>query len=328
MEMIGRRMFIGSLAGLLGPLEAWAQQADRVARVGFLSSSAAEREKSLLAALQQGLQELGYSEGKNLLIEPRYSGGRFDALPALAAELVRIKVDVLVVTGAPAAHAAKNATRVIPIVMTNAADPVGTGLVASLARPGGNVTGLSDFNAGVVVKRLELLKETIPTVSRVGVLLNPANPTNPLQMKLTQDAAPTLGVSLLAFEVRRLNEIDTAFAAMRRERPGALIVIGDPFLGSHRTKITDLAATNRLPAIYSHRSWVDDGGLVSYGTSFHDLYRRASTYVDKILKGASPGDLPIEQPSKFELVLNLRTARVLGITLPPSLMLRADHVID
>lgn len=326
--MIARRAFIGALAVLLSPLVARGQQADKLRRIGFLSSSSAEREKRLLTAFQQGLGELGYVEGKNILIEPRYSGGRFDALRGLAAELVSLKVDVLVVTGAPAAHAAKNVTRVIPIVMTNAADPVGTGLVASLARPGGNVTGLSDFNAGVVVKRLELLKETVPTVSRVGVLLNPANPTNPLQMKLTQAAAPTLGVTLLAFEARHPDEIDRAFAAIRRERPGALIVIGDPMLGSHRAKIVELVARSRLPAIYSTRPSVDDGGLMSYGASFHDLYRRAATYVDKILKGVNPGDLPIEQPSTFELVLNLRAARALGLTLPPSLLLRADQILE
>jgi ABC-type uncharacterized transport system substrate-binding protein len=267
-------------------------------------------------------------EGRTFFIEQRYAGGQFEKLPKLAAELAGLKVDVLVVAGAPAAHAAKNATRVIPIVMTNAADPVGTGLVASLARPGGNVTGLSDFNAGVVAKRLELLKEVVPSASRVAVLLNPANPTNPLQLKLTRVAATTLGVTLLSFEAKGANEIDRAFAVIKMERPGALIVIGDPLLGSYAKRIVEHSTESRLPTIYWSREFPDAGGLLSYGINLEDSSRRAATFVDKILRGAKPGDLPIEQPTQFELVINLKTARALGLTIPPSLLQRADQVIE
>src|SRR5216683_5842602 len=321
---MNRRTFLGTLAGsLLGaPLVAEAEQAKTIPRIGFLSSSSVERERTRLAAFQQGLRESGYVEGKTLFIEQRYAGGQFEKLPELAAELAGLKVDILVVAGTPAAHAAKKATRVIPIVMTNAADPVGTGLVASLARPGGNVTGLSDFNAGVVAKRLELLKEVVPSASRVAVLLNPANPANPRQIALTQAAASGLGVTILSFEAERANEIARAFVTMKRERSTGLIVIGDPTLGAHRKLILELAAKNRLPAVYSQSQWVSAGGLMSFGTNFSDLYRRAATYVDKILKGAKPADLPVEQPTKFELVINLKTAKALGLTIPPSLLQR------
>jgi putative ABC transport system substrate-binding protein len=304
-----------------------AQQAKKIPRIGFLESGGADRTKSRLAAFQQGLQELGYLEGKNILIEQRHAGGKFERLPELAAELIRLKVDVILAGGAPAAHAAKQVTTTIPIVMGNAADPVGTGLVASLARPGGNITGLSDFFAGVVTKRLELLKEVVPTASRVAVLLNPANPTNPLQLKLIQDIAPALGVTLLPFEARGPEDIDRAFTAMRKERAGALIVMGDPMLGSHPRRIVELAVKSRLPAIYGGRLSVESGGLMSYGTNFEDLYRRAATYVDKILKGTKPADLPVEQPTKFELVINLKAAKQIGLTIPPNVLARADRVI-
>ncbi len=256
------------------------------------------------------------------------SAGRDENLPQLAAQLVRLKVDLLVVAGTPAAQAAKTLTTVIPIVMTNAADPVGTGLVASLARPGGNITGLSDFNTGVVAKRLELLKEVIPSAIRVAALLNPANPANPRQIALTQAAASGLGVTILSFEAERANEIARAFVTMKHERSTGLIVIGDPTLGAHRKLILELAAKNRLPAVYSQSQWVSAGGLMSFGTNFADLYRRAATYVDKILKGAKPADRPVEQPTKFELVINLKTAKALGLTIPPALLQRADQVIE
>jgi putative ABC transport system substrate-binding protein len=325
-------MHLATLASVLVllavPLAIEAQQAGKLWRVGYLSSSSAERERARVAAFHQGLRELGYLEGKNIVLEPRYAGGDFDRLPELAAELVRHKVDVFVVAGAPAAHAAKKASSVTPIVMTAIADPVGMGLVASLARPGGSITGLSDFNAGVVAKRLELLREVVPSVSRVAVLLNPTNPSNPPQLKLTQAAAATLAVTLLAFEAKRADEIDRAFAAIKTERPGALIVIGDPMLGSHRKRIVELSNQNRLPAIYWIREFADAGGLMSYGANFDDLWRRAATYVDKILKGANPGDLPVEQPTKFELVINMKVAKALGLTMPQSLLLRADEVIQ
>jgi len=266
-------------------------------------------------------------EGKNIVIEPRYAAEQFEKLPELAAELVRLKVDVLVVVGAPPAHAAKTATDAIPIVMGNAADPVGTGLVASLARPGGNITGLSDFNLGVVTKRLELLKEVVPSVSRVAVFLNPANPTNPLQLKEIQGVAPALGVTLLPLEVKGADDIDRAFIAIRKERPGAIFVIGGTPSTPDQRRIPELAVKSRLPAIYTSGQSVDAGGLMSYGTNFEDLYRRAATYVDKILKGAKPADLPVEQPMKFEFIINLKAAKQIGLTIPPNVLVRADRVI-
>jgi putative ABC transport system substrate-binding protein len=325
------RLARGAVAGLLllaAPGAVEAQPAKDVRRLGYLSASTVERDRSLLAAFEARLQEHGWAEGRNLAVERRYADGRFERLPGLAAELVRLKVDVLVVAGAPAAHAAKQATGSIPIVMTNAADPVGTGLVASLAQPGGNVTGLSDFNAGVVTKRLEILREVVPAASRVAVLWNPANPTNPLQLNLTRTAAGALGVTLLSLEATGPADIERAFAGLARERPDALLVVGDPMLGSHRKLIVDLAIRHRLASIFSSRQHVDAGGLLSYGTSFADLYRRAATYVDKILRGARPADLPVEQPTTFELVVNLRTARALGVTVPPSVLLRADQLIE
>jgi len=303
------------------------QQPKKVHRMGFLSSRSPDAEKSRLAAFQQGLQELGYVVGKNILVEKRYAAGQFDRLPDLAAELIRLKVDVLVTTGTPAARAAKNATDTIPIVIGNAGDPVGTGLVASLARPGGNVTGLSVLNTEVSGKRLELLKEVVPRLSRVAVLLNPANPINPLQVAEIQSAALALGVTLLPLEVKKADDIDRGFIAMKKERTGALIVLGDPLLEIHRTRLAELAVKNHLPAIYSLGPYVEAGGLMSYGTNFDDVYRRAAIYVDKILKGAKPADLPVEQPTKFEFIINLKAAKQIGLTIPPNVLARADRVI-
>ena len=324
-----RRMFLwlSVVAALGGTAISDAQQLKKVARIGFLASSSSERVKSRLAAFQQGLRELGYVEGKNVIVEYRSAEGKFERLPEIASELVRLKVDLLVVEGAPAAHATKNATSVIPIVIGNAADPVGTGLVASLARPGGNITGLSDFNLGVVTKRLELLKEIVPSASRIAVLWNPTNPTNPLQLKETQTAAPGLGVTLLSLEAKGADDIERAFSAIRKERPGALIVIGDPMFGTHQKRITQLTIKSRLPAIYGAPESVDAGGLMSYGTNFADLFRRAATYVDKILKGTKPADLPVEQPKKFEFIINLKAAKQIGLTIPPNVLVRADRVI-
>jgi putative ABC transport system substrate-binding protein len=304
------------------------QQPKKIPRIGLLGSLSASSSSDLIrtAAFLQGLRDLGYVDGKNIIIEYRYADGKFERLPSLAAELVRLKVDILVARGAPAAHAAKNATSTIPIVMGNAADPVGTGLVASLARPGGNITGMSDFNSGVITKRLELLKEVVPTVSRVAVLLNPANPTNPPQLKEVQAVAPALGVTLLSLEVKGADDIERAFTAMRRERTGAVLVIGGA-AGNHVSRLAELVVKNRLPTIWSSSEVVETGGLMSYGTNFADLYRRAATYVDKILKGAKPSDLPVEQPKKFEFVINLKTAKQIGLTIPPNVLARADKVI-
>jgi putative ABC transport system substrate-binding protein len=279
-------------------------------------------------AFRQGLRELGWVEGQNIAIEHRLAEGKLDRLPHLAAELVRLKVDVILATSSPPAVAAKNATRTVPIVMATSADPVGQGLVASLARPGGNVTGLS-FSVGleVVGKELELLKETVPTVRRVAVLSNPANPGHALAIKNVQSRARALGVQLVLLEARDPNEFEPAFAAMARERAGALLVVPDAVFGLHRARLQGLAAKSRLPAMYGLREHPETGGLMSYAVDLRESFRRSATYVDKILKGAKPGDLPIEQPTKFELVINLKTAKALGLAIPPSVLVRADEVI-
>ena len=304
-----------------------AQQPTKIPQIGYLSYGSEEIDKSLVAALQQGLRELGYLEGKNIVIEQRYAAGRSEKLPELLAELIRLKLDVLVVAGDPAAHAAKKATSVIPIVMVTIPDPVGTGLIASLAHPGGNVTGLSDFHAGVITKRFEVLKDVVPLMSRVAVLLNPANHSNLLQLKDIQAAAPSFRVTIISLEVKGPEDIDDTFATIRKERPGALLVVGDRLFATHQTRIFEFVGKTRLPAIYSQRGYVDAGGLMSYGANFADQYRRAATYVDKILKGAKPADLPVEQPIKFEFIVNLKAAKQIGLTIPPEVLTRANRLI-
>ena len=313
------------LFALCLPLKA--QQPGKVPGIGFLTSGSAAAVSTRVEAFRQGLREHGYMEGKNITVEYRYGAGKFDRLSDLAAELVHFKVNILVAQDAPAAHAAKNATSTIPIIMTNAADPVGTGLVTSLARPGGNITGLSDFNLGVITKRLELLKEVVAAASRIAVLLNPANPTNPLQLKDLEAVAPALRVTLISLQVKGPEDIEPAFNRMKKEHAAAIIIVGDPMFGAHRTRIVELATKSRLPAIWPRTEYVETGGLMSYGTNFNDLSRRAATYVDKILKGAKPADLPVEQPTKFELVINLKTAKQIGLTIPPNVLARADKVI-
>ena len=318
-----------SLAMLLAPLVAAAQQPEKVPRIGYFSAGSPSGAPHLLEAFRKGLRELGWVEDKNIVIDYRFAEGRSDRLPDLAAELVRLKVDIIVAVPTPAAAAAKNATETIPIVMINVGDPVGLGLIASLARPGGNVTGLS-FGVGMetVSKGLELLKETVPKVRRVAILSNPANPSHPLAIREVKVAARSLGLQLQLLEARGPNEFDGAFAAMAKERVGALLVVADSIFILHRTRLADLAARSRLPAAYGVRENVEAGGLMSYGPSVRDLFRRAATFVDKILKGAKPADLPVEQPTKFELVINLKTAKALGLTIPPSVLIRADEVIQ
>ncbi len=308
------------LFALSFPVEA--QEGQQVPRIGYLFGPAAARDKSLLAAFQQGLQKLGYLEGKNIVIEQRY--GKRPRLPTLVAELVRLKVDIIV-TGGAGARAAKKATSTIPIVMTYSADPVGIGLVASLAHPGGNVTGLSDYHGDMVTKRLELLKEVVPSVSRVAVLLNPDSLSNRLMSKDIQAAAPALGVTVHLLEVKGSDDVDRAFATIRKERLGGFLQFFG--LGAHRKQIVDLAAKNRVPAIYTHGGWMAAGGLMSYGSNWPDLFRRAAIYVDKILRGAKPAELPVEQPKRFKLVINLKAAKQIGLTIPPSLLYRATKVI-
>jgi putative tryptophan/tyrosine transport system substrate-binding protein len=303
-----------------------AQQPNKIARIGYLGGGSAELDKDWLDAFVQGLRELGYSEGKNIFIERRFAGGRYDQLPELAAELIRLKTDVILAASTPVALGAKKATSTIPVVMV-VADPVGTGLVSSLAKPGGNLTGLSDFHGDLITKRLELIKEVVPSAARIAVLLNPANLTCTLQMKDLSAVAPALRVTLFAVEAKEPDDIALGFATTKKQKAAALIVCGDRLFATHRSRIFDLTTKNRLPAIYSTIDYTNAGGLMSYGANFPDLYRRAATYVDKILKGTKPADLPIEQPKKFELVINLKTAKQIGLTIPPNLLARADKVI-
>jgi len=325
-----RRTFLATLAGglLAAPLAAEAQPREKVPRVGYLSpgSPSEPLRRRRFEAFRQGLRELGYVEGQNIAIESRWAEGNYDRYPALAADLVRLKVDVIVPVGGAATQAAQQATRTIPIVMSVVIDPVGSGLVASLARPGGNVTGLTIMASDLVGKQLELLKEVVPSVSRVAVLWNPNNPANPVTLKETQAVAPALGVTLLSLEVKGAEDIDTALTAITKERPGALIVFGG-VVTAHARRIAELAVKSRLPAIYTSREDIDAGGLMSYGPNVDDLYRRTATYVDKILKGAKPADLPVEQPTKFEFIINLKAAKQIGLTIPPNVLARADKVI-
>ena len=311
------------------PLVADAQPAGNAPRVAYLNASSAAGATGAVEAFRLGLRELGYIEGQNILVEYRWADGRFERLPALAAELARSNVDVIVAQNTVAALAAKHATSTIPIIVVTAGDPVGSGLVASLARPGGNVTGLSLFpTLAISGKQLELLKQAFPTLSHVGVLANPANPPTADLLTETELAARSLGLRIRIVHVREPKQFDDAFATMKNERVSGLSVIADPLVNDSRGRIVAFAATNRLPAIYPYRTFVDAGGLMSYGPDTSDLSRRAATYVDRILKGAKPAELPIEQPTKFELVVNLKTAKALGLTIAPSVLLRANHVIQ
>ena len=326
-----RRAFLGVMgAGILAvPTLALAQQPGKIVRIGVLSPGPAEISASL-DAFRQGLRELGYIEGRNLVIEYRWAEGKFDRLPELAAELVRLKVDVLIPTGGtPAILAAKNATRVIPVVFPVAADPVGSGLVASLARPGGNVTGFSNMATELTAKRLELLKEALPSLSRVAVLWNSKNPAMARRFSDVRTAAGTLGIMFQSLEVQGdPGEFERAFTTISGQRPDALLIVLDAFTILHRARVVELAMRHRLPTMAEGRVYVDAGALMSYGQNPSDTYRRVADYVDKILKGTKPADLPVEQPTKFELVINLKTAKALGLTIPESLRFRADQVIQ
>ncbi len=278
--------------------------------------------------MRRGLRELGYTEGTNITIEYLFAEGKFDRLPDLATELVHLNVAVIVTSGTLGVQAARSTTTTIPIVMAAVGDPVGSGFVASLAHPGGNVTGLSLLDTELSAKRLELLREAVPGLARMGVLWSPANPGMTLQFNMVQDTAQPLGLQIQNLQVRDPSAFEGAFQAASNKRVGALLVFAQPFTLRHRTQIVDLAGKSRLPAIYTSRSFVDAGGLMAYGASPPDLYRRAATYVDKILKGAKPADLPVEQPTRFELVINMKTAKALGLTIPPSVLIRADELIQ
>jgi putative tryptophan/tyrosine transport system substrate-binding protein len=331
---VDRRAFLGTVARTLlaAPLAAEAQQAAKIARIGYLAPNLATS-PHLREAFRQGLRDLGYVEGRNLVIEYRDAEGKRERLPALAAELVALKVDVIVTEGGNTVVplAAKQATRTLPIVFASAADPVGSGLVTSLARPGGNVTGLSGLSTELVGKRLELLTQAAPGVGQVAVLWLPGvygERTEKEMLTGAEVAARGLGVRLQFVEARGPADFDRAFSDMTRARAGALTVLPSNMFTREHRRLVDLAAKNRLPAVYSLREFVDAGGLMSYAASLTDSCRRAATYVDRILKGAKPGDLPVEQPTKFELVINLKTARTLGLTIPPSVLSRADQIIE
>jgi len=327
-----RRLLLAAvtLAACLAPFSlasaAEPQQPASPRRVGVLLVIFSPESKEA-QAFRQGLRDAGYAEGRDVVIEWRYANGDYERVPELAADLVQRKVDVIVVESTVAAQAVKRATSTIPIVMAVVSDPVGSGLVTSLAHPGGNVTGLSTMSTEHSAKRLQLLKETIPRLTRVAVLWNQATPYHPKVIEELKAATPSLSIELSLVAARAPEEIDPAFWAVSRAHAQALYVIEGGFFFAHRTTLLKLASKARLPAIYGEREYVDEGGLMSYGANLGDLYRRSAGYVDKILKGAKPGDLPIEQPTKFELVVNLKTAKALGLTIPESILLRADEVI-
>jgi putative ABC transport system substrate-binding protein len=327
-----RRQFIALLGGATAasavrPTATGAQTPPKIPRVGYIAGSSATGAEPFVGSFRKGLRELGYMEGQTIALEVRYAEGRSERIPELVADLVGLKMDVLVAGLSQAALAAKKATGTIPIVMVGA-DPVGLGLVASLARPGGNVTGLSVFNEAIIGKRLELLKELVPGLARVAVLRNPIMAAHATFWEASEVAARTLGVALQPLEVRGPEDFEAAFAAATRGNAQALIAFDDTLILAHKPRIVALAASSRLPAMYGLREFPDDGGLISYGPSFADLFRRAATYVDKILKGAKPADLPVEQPTKFELVINRKTANALGLAVPPTLLAQADDVIE
>ena len=304
-----------------------AQQPKKVPRIGFLGGASSSSYAVRIDAFRQGLNELGYIEGKNIVIEYRYAEGKLDRLPALAKELVGLKPDVIVAAPTPSVLAAKKASATIPIVFVSVADPVGSGLVASLARPGENITGLTVLVPELSGKRLELLKEAIPKVTRVAALWNPANPAQKLVWKEMQAAAQELRLQLQSLEVRSGNDFDIAFEAALRERTQALIPSPEPLINTQLKRIVEFAAKNRLPAMYGGPEVVDAGGLMSYAPNYIDQYRRTAIYVDKILKGAKPADLPVQQPMKFEFIINLKAANQIGLTIPPNVLVRADKVI-
>ena len=322
-------LFVFSLGALSAPLAADAPPTGKVYRIGYLGMGSATVSPPFVEAFREGLRELGLVEGQNIVIDYRFAEGRFDRLPELAAELVLLRVDVIMAGPTPPAMAAKNATGTIPIVMAGVGDPVELGLIASLARPGANVTGLS-FSVGMDIfgKGLELLREAVPKFRRVAILSNPGNPSHALAITNVKAAAGSFGVQLQLLEAREPNQFDGAFAAMAKERVDALLVVADGMFILHRARLADLAAKNRVPSMHGVRENVEAGGLMSYGPSTVAAWRRAAFFVDRILKGAKPADLPVEQPTKFELVVNLKTAKTLGLTIPPSLLARADEVIE
>jgi putative tryptophan/tyrosine transport system substrate-binding protein len=325
---MNRRAFVGAATTLLVAVRAAAAQpAAKVPRIGFLGNSTAALEANLVGPFREGLRDLGYVERRNLLIEYRWAEGKYERFPTLIAELLADKVDVIVTAGTPATLAVQKATKSVPLVMIAVGDPIGTGIVSSLNRPGGNITGLTSISPELDGKRLELLKEVVPTVSHIAVLWNAASPLQVVAEQQTRAAAQALRMKVLSLGVRSKEEIDTAFAAIVTERPGALLVLADRLFLHYREYLMDFATQHRLPGVHAYRELVEVGGLMSFGPSYADMHRRAAYFVDRILKGAKPADLPVERPVTFELVVNLRAASTLRLTIPESVLLRATEVI-
>ena len=325
-----RREFITVLGGMVAvwPLIAHGQQAGKIPRIGFMGNSTAAMEANLIGPFRDGLRDLGYEEGHNLIIEFRWAEGKYDRFPALIAELLAAKVDVIVTAGTPATLAIKKATSTVPLVFIAVGDPVGTGVVASLARPGGNLTGLSSIAPDLEGKRLGLLREVVPKLSHVAFFLNPANAFHTVSIQQARIAAQSLGIKLQAFEVDKSEQLDGAFASIVKEKPDALLILADRVFLHNRKRMMEFAIQQRLPSVNAYRELVEAGGLISYGPSYEDMHRRAAGYVDKILKGAKPADLPIEQPTKFTLLINLNTAKALGLVIPSTLLAHADEIIE
>jgi len=325
---VNRRDAVCVLLALgVAPL-AWAQTPGKVFRIGFLGNSTAALEANLVGPLREGLRDLGYVEGRNVLIEYRWAEGKYERLPSLIGELVALKVEVIVTAGTPATLAVKKATTSVPLVMVAVGDPVGTGIVPSLSQPGGNITGLTSISPELDGKRLELLREVIPDISHIAVLWNADSPLQFVGERRTQAAAEVLRMKVLSLGVRNEEGLEKAFSAIVRERPGALLVLADRLFLHHRARIMDFAAKQRLPGVYAYRELVEQGGLMSFGPNYADMHRRAAYFVDRILRGAKPADLPVERPVTFELVINLKAAKALELTIPQSVLIRATEVIQ
>jgi putative ABC transport system substrate-binding protein len=328
-SQVKRREFITMLGGAATwPVIGRAQYQGNVARIGFLGNSTAALEANLVEPFRDGLRALGYEEGRNIVIEYRWAEGNYERFPLLVAELLALKVDVIVTAGTPATVALQTGTTSVPLVMVAVGDPIGSGLVASLARPGGNLTGLSSIAPELEGKRLELLREVVPNLSQVAVFFNSLNPFHASTLHQARVAAQALQMKLLSLDVRAAEDLDNAFAAVLKEQPDALLIQADRVFLHNRNRMMDFAASHRLPSVNAYREVVEAGGLISYGPSYEDMHRRAADYVDKILKGARPGDLPVEQPTKFTLIINVKAARVLGVKVSPLLLARADEVIE
>ena len=323
-----RREFIALLGSTAAALPLAAAAQPKIPRIGFMGNSTAALEANLLDAFREGLQELGYEEGRNIIIEYRWANGKYDHFPALVAELIAARVDAIVTAGTPAALAVKNATTTVPLVMVAVGDPIGTGLVPSLARPGGNLTGLSSVAPDLEGKRLQLLREVMPALSYVAMFINSLNPFHISSMEQARAAAQTMGIKLRLHDIRKSEDLDDTFAAIRKERPDALLILADRVFLHNRERIVDFANEQRLPNVNAYKELVEVGGLMSYGPSYEDMHKRAAIYVDKILKGAKPADLPIEQPSKFTFIVNLQAAKTLGVTVPSQLLGLVDQLIE